>query len=435
MIYQFIAEKTNADLDFDITLTPDKQVYCFIGENGCGKTQLLENLAKSLIFSSTIFGNVTIKNYKYITFFRQGDIYQKIGDFSLLLPKKISINQTKVKNTAWDTIFLKDINNIGIEDNEYVFDFPIVFITAKSRGYIQNIDKNKVELLGSYEDRFLSAFTKTYKSIKNEIVEDNNLANWLNSRLLINPAFVKDNDDRIFEVEAFLDLLEMLEPRFKNELKQGAERLKNFSFAEGKLYFNQIPLDNLSTGFVSIFKIFQEIISGYGGWIGMLGEKDIRNTQGVVLIDEIESHLHAKWQYKIIPLLKSFFPKTTFYIATHSPLIVSATQEDEAYELVKTDNKVVSKKLGNPRNWYLADVFSQAFHVDFEDKNFEEETENQPSVLDLLKSYSEKVKNYTIKNDENLKTEIEDLYQKILPNLGEDDPRKRAIDSLKTLVK
>lgn len=433
MIYQFIAEKTNAGLDFEITLTPDKQVYCFIGENGCGKTQLLENIAKSLIFSSTIFGNAKIENYKYITFFRQGEVYQKIGDFSLFLPKKIFINQIKVKNTEWDNIFFKDIYKVDNENNEYIFDFPFIFISTKNRGYTKNIDKNNVKLLGNKEDRFLEAFTRTYQSIQGEIREDSGLANWLNARLLINPTFVQGNDDRIFEVEAFLDLLEMLEPRFANELKQGAERLKNFSFIEGKLYFNEIPLDNLSTGFVSIFKIFQEIISGYGGWIGMLGEKDIRNTKGVVMIDEIESHLHAKWQYKIIPLLKSFFPNTTFYIATHSPLIVSATQEEEAYELVKIDNKVVSKKLGNPRNWYLADVFSQAFHIDFEDKSFE--TENEPSVLDLLKSYSEKVKNYTIKNDENLKTEIENLYQEILPNLGEDDPRKRAIDSLKTLVK
>lgn len=432
MIYQFTAEKTNAGLDFDITLTPDKQVYCFIGENGCGKTQLLENLAKSLIFSSTIFGIIKNGNYKI---FRQGDIHQKIGDFSLFLPKKVFINQIKVKNAEWNNVFFKDSYKFGLGVNEYMFDFPIIFISTKNRGYTKNIDKNNVKLLGDREERFLEIFTKTYHSIKGEIIEDNSLANWLNARLLINPIFVQGNDDRIFEVEAFLDLLEILEPRFKNELKQGAERLKNFSFIENQLYFNQIPLNNLSTGFVSIFKIFQEIISGYGGWIGMLGEKDIRNTNGVVMIDEIESHLHAKWQYKIIPLLKSFFPNTTFYIATHSPLIVSATQEDEAYELVKTDNKVVSKKLGNPRNWYLADVFSQAFHVDFEDKSFEEETENEPSVLDLLKSYSEKVKNYTIKNDENLKTEIEDLYQKILPNLGEDDPRKRAMDSLKTLVK
>ncbi len=435
MIYQFTAEKTNADLDFEINLTPDKQVYCFIGENGCGKTQLLENLAKSLLFSSVIFVDYNIET-KYQKFFYREAIYRKTQSFSLVLARKILLNDQIIKDDqTWNNIDFEDITKV--KDNyHYHFDLPLIFISTKSRGYTKNIDKNNLQLLGNNEERFVEIFIKTCQSIQGEITEDNSLANWLNARLMINPAFVEGNDDRIFEVEAFLDLLEMLEPRFKNELKQGEERLKNFSFVGGKLCFNNISLDNLSTGFVSIFKIFQEIISGYGGWIGMLGEKDIRNTEGIVFIDEIESHLHAKWQYKIIPLLKTFFPKTTFYIATHSPLIVSTTQEDEAYELVRTDNKIVSKKLGNPRNWYLADVFSQAFHINFEEDNFKEDNaENEISVLDLLKSFSEKVKKYVIQEDENLKIEIENLYLKISPNLGEDDPRRRAMDSLKSLVK
>jgi recombinational DNA repair ATPase RecF len=46
MIYHFVAEQTNANLDFDITLDKEKSVYCFIGENAVGKTNLLENMAK-----------------------------------------------------------------------------------------------------------------------------------------------------------------------------------------------------------------------------------------------------------------------------------------------------------------------------------------------------------------------------------------------------
>ena len=65
---------------------------------------------------------------------------------------------------------------------------------------------------------------------------------------------------------------------------------------------------------------------------------------------------HPKWQYKFIPLLKEFFPKTTFYIATHSPVIISTTDEGEAYELIRDGANVTAKKLGNPKEWYLADV-------------------------------------------------------------------------------
>ena len=50
MIHQFSAKGTNAKLNFEINLVPDKQVYCFIGENACGKTNLMENMARTALF-------------------------------------------------------------------------------------------------------------------------------------------------------------------------------------------------------------------------------------------------------------------------------------------------------------------------------------------------------------------------------------------------
>ncbi len=50
MITSFQTEQPDIGLNFDINLEENKQIYCFIGKNGIGKTQLLENMAKSLIF-------------------------------------------------------------------------------------------------------------------------------------------------------------------------------------------------------------------------------------------------------------------------------------------------------------------------------------------------------------------------------------------------
>jgi predicted ATP-binding protein involved in virulence len=190
----------------------------------------------------------------------------------------------------------------------------------------------------------------------------------------------------------------------------------------------------LSTGFVAIIKIFQEVIAGYGGWVGLHDEKNIQHVDGVVFIDELESHLHPRWQHKFIPLLKEFFPNTTFYVATHSPLIVSTTDEGEAYELIREGDTVTAKKLGNPKEWYLADVFSQGFHVD--SSEFPKGSDNRKaSLAERLQKFSVLVKDYTKQKDEKLKDEIERLYQAILPSLVEDDPRRRSLDYLKGLVK
>ncbi|MEG3923260.1 AAA family ATPase [Microcoleus sp. T3_D1] len=82
---------------------------------------------------------------------------------------------------------------------------------------------------------------------------------------------------------------------------------------------------------------------------------------GVVLIDEIELHLHPKWQRAIIPNLKKTFPKCQFIITTHSPQVISdlkwvhllrSTSEGIAIDRVpsfgKDSNRILETLMGTP---------------------------------------------------------------------------------------
>ncbi len=51
---------------------------------------------------------------------------------------------------------------------------------------------------------------------------------------------------------------------------------------------------------------------------------DTSNTEGIVLVDEIDSNLHPKWQWRIVEALTETFPNIQFIAATHSPIIVSS---------------------------------------------------------------------------------------------------------------
>ncbi|AVH70755.1 AAA family ATPase [Nostoc sp. 'Lobaria pulmonaria (5183) cyanobiont'] len=66
--------------------------------------------------------------------------------------------------------------------------------------------------------------------------------------------------------------------------------------------------------------------------------------EGVVLIDEIELHLHPKWQREIIPALTRTFPNCQFIVTTHSPQVISQVKPEGIYILEKTDEGVVAKK-------------------------------------------------------------------------------------------
>lgn len=67
-------------------------------------------------------------------------------------------------------------------------------------------------------------------------------------------------------------------------------------------------------------------------------EKNIReiyDLEGIVLIDEIETHLHLALQKKIMKFLTEFFPRIQFIVSTHSPFILNSLDNAVIYDLEK----------------------------------------------------------------------------------------------------
>jgi predicted ATP-binding protein involved in virulence len=86
----------------------------------------------------------------------------------------------------------------------------------------------------------------------------------------------------------------------------------------GKLPYT---FNTLSDGFSALFMIIPEII------MRMEGQNATgHDRQGIVLIDEIETHLHVSLQKEIMPLLIDFFPNIQFVVTTHSPFVISSIE-------------------------------------------------------------------------------------------------------------
>lgn len=76
----------------------------------------------------------------------------------------------------------------------------------------------------------------------------------------------------------------------------------------------------------------------------------INDAEGVVLIDEIENHLHPTWKVRIISLLRTVFPKINFIITTHDPLCLRGTREGEVYVLTEDEiGDVIAEPISVPR--------------------------------------------------------------------------------------
>lgn len=91
---------------------------------------------------------------------------------------------------------------------------------------------------------------------------------------------------------------------------------------------SQYRLQQLSSGFSSIFSIYATLLTKI-----QLSSTAVEDIYGVVLIDEIDAHLHVSLQRKILSFLAKSFPRIQFIVSTHSPFVVSSVQDAVIYDL------------------------------------------------------------------------------------------------------
>ncbi|PZV15059.1 MAG: AAA family ATPase [Pseudanabaena sp.] len=70
-----------------------------------------------------------------------------------------------------------------------------------------------------------------------------------------------------------------------------------------------------------------------------------KETQGIVVIDEIDLHLHPNWQRRVVDDLKRTFPKIQFFATTHSPFIIQSLHPNELIDLDNRDGEYYNKSI------------------------------------------------------------------------------------------
>ncbi|MCS4314478.1 putative ATP-binding protein involved in virulence [Pseudomonas sp. BIGb0381] len=107
----------------------------------------------------------------------------------------------------------------------------------------------------------------------------------------------------------------------------------HFAYESQSFYIKQegkspYSLQQLSSGFSSIFSIYATLLTKI-----QLSSNSTNEIYGVVLIDEIDAHLHVSLQRKILSFLTKSFPNIQFIVSTHSPFVVSSVRDAVIYDL------------------------------------------------------------------------------------------------------
>ena len=303
--------------DFDIPVADEKFPHLIItGKNGSGKTILLNAVSDFLN---------KIKDDKAMHFL---GYYKSLETYNKIL-KETTDEQVRRQTQQNVDFFSREIENIygkvelrselwdSIIDKYAKGEFIIAFYQADRKVKMsepKNPMKPVINKKGNVRETATSQFLNFLSDLK------------IQEALARNEKQDEDAD----EINAwFRDFEELLRHIYQDDELRLEFNYRDYSFricTEGKKF----KFTEVSDGFAAVLDIVADLI------LKMQGEGTlVRNYQkeGIVLIDEIETHLHLALQKVIMPLLTKVFPNIQFIITTHSPFVLSSMPDAVAYDL------------------------------------------------------------------------------------------------------
>jgi len=325
------------------------------GMNGTGKSTILDAIAIMLSWtvnrikhsnsSGKPIVETDIKNRQYTSSIDLICFDNKQGvSWKLIKTKKgIRVSEERSDFTHLNE-YIKQIQNeittekeninlplfVYYPDNRAVVDIPLRIKT-----------KHKFDLLAAYEDALTSgaSFRTFFEWFREREDLENENRKYIDA--LIKPEdYLTKPEDYVFpdpQLEAVRQALQEFLPEFKN-INVRRSPLRMEVTKNGDI----LRIDQLSAG----EKCFIAMIGDLARRLAIANPKrdNPLEGEGIVLIDEIELHLHPKWQRMIASKLLEIFPNCQFIISTHSPNVITHVKPESLYLLEQFQGKInVSK--------------------------------------------------------------------------------------------
>lgn len=266
-----------------LDLSGSKEVY-LLGENGDGKTLIL--MSAYLAFN----GNYILEKTDQ----------EKTGKAADILRNYKSIQ-------------LSGIDEIGTEYNPqktiYLNNF-FAYGTHRGRTSTDSPEEYGVMSLFDNDERLM------------------NPVSWLKDQKLLELEKELDRHNAIGEIKELPNSFPVTE--LEQMFFELLEKHVQIKVEGSEIYFKEknaiLTFDQLSEGYKSIIIFVSDLIWRLNK--NATEGQQIKDLKGIVLVDEIDLHLHPKWQRVIIGKLRNIFPNVQFILTTHSPAIIQGASDD-----------------------------------------------------------------------------------------------------------
>jgi predicted ATP-binding protein involved in virulence len=120
----------------------------------------------------------------------------------------------------------------------------------------------------------------------------------------------------------------------------------------------EVPFGSLSDGQRGFFAMIAEIAIRCTQLNPQLNGDAIRQTKGLVLVDEIDLHLHPEWQRQIVRSLVETFPNIQFVVTTHSPVVLTEVEPESVVDLDRPEANFAPElsSFGKDSGWVTREV-------------------------------------------------------------------------------
>ena len=357
--------------DLEVTLNPNFNL--FIGDNGSGKTAILEALTVAIgSFFLGIRGmnargfhkkDIRIATFDHSEEYQfpveieaQGEIYQQTISWLRTL------NTDKQNEKKWNrttTRYANEIKDLASEADNAVrsgerINLPLLVYYATGRLF--DVARDTDELLKDKNEKMqISSRFRTYERSLEAKSTHKKFQKWFRSKELSRIQKGGSSDVSLEVVKnTIIDSMPSCVNIFYEFDPDKPQGLK-IELEDGRI----LPFNSLSDGTRNFFAIIADMAYMCITLNPHLKERALEETEGVVLIDELDLHLHPDWQRKIIAVLRETFPKVQFIATTHSPFLIQETGEGQL--IILKNSKVY--KITSAANLSIEDIAEDLQYV------------------------------------------------------------------------
>ncbi len=324
----------NIQLEFHPELT------VLVGNNGSGKTSILEGasiaLSTMFIHMNELSGLNIEKGQVHLKTFPMGSTFDVQPQYPVVLKAKAmvqckemvwerSLNSAKGRTTygqAIDMIEMGAAFQKALQDGKTGLILPLLAYYSTSR-LRRSDNRPKGGSQSSRSNGYIDCMSGT-ANIKL-------MMDWFSKMTVKKYQNQESDSGEILELEAVYSAMEACFQRVT-----GSKEVKiqyNLDIKDLEVFYQdsskemiRIPLNQLSDGYRGTISLVADIAYRMAVLNPQLFGNVCRETGGIVLIDEVDLHLHPIWQQRILGDLRDIFPKIQFIVTTHAPSVLNTVK-------------------------------------------------------------------------------------------------------------